>query len=141
MRVLGEGQWRVDDSLRAQLQELDEQVSRALDAGDEAALRSSLVALADIVYMAESAHLADPHVALGLVAADGGPITWPLLMTWVEQAVGRAALDVSGAAAARDADDVALKIYLYSRAQSVMGGTAQIQRNLIARRILGLPTT
>ncbi|HUK98969.1 MAG TPA: hypothetical protein VLV46_15055 [Gaiellaceae bacterium] len=49
VRVLGEGQWRVDDSLQAQLQELDEQVSRALDAGDEAALRSSLVALADAV--------------------------------------------------------------------------------------------
>ncbi len=32
-----------------------------------------------IVYMAESAHLADPHVLIGLVAADGGPVTWPLL--------------------------------------------------------------
>ncbi len=32
-----------------------------------------------------------------------------------------------------------MKVYLYSRAQSVMGGTSQIQRNLIARRILGLP--
>ena len=29
--------------------------------------------------MAESAHLADPHVLLGLVAADGGPVVWPLL--------------------------------------------------------------
>ena len=38
-----------------------------------------LVALSDVVYMAESAHLADPHVALGLVAADGGPVVWPLL--------------------------------------------------------------
>ena len=37
-------------------------------------------------------------------------------------------------------DDTALKIYLYSRAQSVMGGTSQIQRNLVAQRILGLPT-
>ena len=39
-----------------------------------------------------------------------------------------------------DADDVALKMYLYSRAQSVMGGTSQIQKNIIATRILGLPT-
>ena len=39
-----------------------------------------------------------------------------------------------------DADDVALKMYLYSRAQSVMGGTSQIQKNIVATRILGLPT-
>ena len=37
------------------------------------------MALSDIVFMAESAHLADPHVLVGLVAADGGPVTWPLL--------------------------------------------------------------
>lgn len=37
------------------------------------------MALSDIVYMAESAHLADPHVLVGLVAADGGPVAWPLL--------------------------------------------------------------
>ena len=40
-----------------------------------------------------------------------------------------------------DADDTWLKVYLYSRAQSVMGGTAQIQKNIIATRILGLPTS
>jgi enoyl-CoA hydratase/carnithine racemase len=36
------------------------------------------VALSDIVYIAPQAYLADPHVQVGLVAADGGPITWPL---------------------------------------------------------------
>ena len=61
-------------------------------------------------------------------------------MTWVEQTVGAAALDVSGPTAVTDAEDLALKIYLYSRAQSVMGGTSQIQRNIVATRILGLPT-
>jgi alkylation response protein AidB-like acyl-CoA dehydrogenase len=69
----------------------------------------------------------------------GGSID-KLLMTWVEQSVGAAALDLSGSAAVIDGDDVALKIYLYSRAQSVMGGTSQIQKNIIATRILGLPT-
>ena len=49
--------------------------------GPAVGLGCSLVALSDIVYMAESAHLADPHVALGLVAGDGGPITWPLAMS------------------------------------------------------------
>jgi enoyl-CoA hydratase/carnithine racemase len=47
--------------------------------GPAVGLGCSLVALSDIVYMAGSAHLADPHVLIGLVAADGGPITWPLL--------------------------------------------------------------
>jgi enoyl-CoA hydratase/carnithine racemase len=47
--------------------------------GPAVGLGCSLVALSDISYMAESAHLADPHVLVGLVAADGGPITWPLL--------------------------------------------------------------
>jgi alkylation response protein AidB-like acyl-CoA dehydrogenase len=69
----------------------------------------------------------------------GGSID-KLLMTWVEQSVGAAALSVAGSDAVTHADDVALKIYLYGRAQSVMGGTSQIQKNIIATRILGLPT-
>lgn len=56
-----------------------------------------------------------------------------LLMTWVEQSVGHAALAVGGTR-----DPELLDAYLYSRAQSVMGGTSQIQKNIIASRILGL---
>jgi enoyl-CoA hydratase/carnithine racemase len=46
--------------------------------GPAVGLGCSVVALSDVVYMAESAYLSDPHVMVGLVAADGGPITWPL---------------------------------------------------------------
>jgi enoyl-CoA hydratase len=46
--------------------------------GPAVGLGCSLVALSDIVYIAEDAYLADPHVQVGLVAADGGPLTWPL---------------------------------------------------------------
>ena len=74
----------------------------------------------------------------GIDHGPGGSID-KLLMTWVEQTVGAAALDVAGANPAGDGDDLALKIYLYSRAQSVMGGTSQIQKNIVATRILGLP--
>jgi alkylation response protein AidB-like acyl-CoA dehydrogenase len=74
----------------------------------------------------------------GVDHGPGGSID-KLLMTWVEQAVGHAALDVAGARSAVDAEDEALKVYLYSRAQSVMGGTSQIQKNIVATRILGLP--
>src|SRR3954449_3391285 len=47
--------------------------------GPAVGLGCSLVALSDIAFMSETAHLADPHVLIGLVAADGGPITWPLM--------------------------------------------------------------
>jgi len=56
-----------------------------------------------------------------------------LLMTWVEQSAGHAALAVGGTR-----DPGLLSAYLYSRAQSVMGGTSQIQKNIIASRILEL---
>ncbi|MFI9833135.1 enoyl-CoA hydratase/isomerase family protein [Streptomyces sp. NPDC051913] len=46
--------------------------------GPAVGLGCSLLALSDTVYLAESAYLADPHVQVGLVAADGGPLTWPL---------------------------------------------------------------
>jgi len=49
--------------------------------GPAVGLGCSLIALSDIVFMAESAYLSDPHVAVGLVAADGGPVTWPLHMS------------------------------------------------------------
>jgi enoyl-CoA hydratase len=49
--------------------------------GPAVGLGCSIVALSDIVFMAESAHLADPHVMVGLVAADGGPVTWPLMIS------------------------------------------------------------
>ena len=50
-------------------------------------------------------------------------------------------LAVGDASPVVDADDTWLKVYLYSRAQSVMGGTSQIQKNIIATRILGLPAS
>ncbi|WP_327116833.1 enoyl-CoA hydratase/isomerase family protein [Nocardia sp. NBC_01730] len=49
--------------------------------GPAVGLGCSLVALSDLVYIAEEAYLADPHVRVGLVAADGGPLTWPLQMS------------------------------------------------------------
>jgi len=74
----------------------------------------------------------------GVTHGPGGSLD-KLLMTWTEQAVGNAALSVGGISPA--ADDTWLKVYLYGRAQSVMGGTSQIQRNLVAERILLLPTS
>jgi hypothetical protein len=49
VRLLGEGQYRVDDSLRERLNELDDAVAKAIEAGDERALWLGLQALADAV--------------------------------------------------------------------------------------------
>ena len=62
-----------------------------------------------------------------------------LLMVWAEQTVGYAALAIGGAPHA-GTDPTMFNTYLYSRSASVMGGTEQSQCNLIATRILGLPT-
>jgi enoyl-CoA hydratase len=48
--------------------------------GPAVGLGASLAAMSDIVLIAEDAFLSDPHVPVGLVAADGGPLTWPLMM-------------------------------------------------------------
>lgn len=47
--------------------------------GAAVGLGCTLATACDIVVMAESAFLADPHVSVALVAGDGGAVTWPLL--------------------------------------------------------------
>jgi hypothetical protein len=49
VRVMGEGQWRVDDALAAKLNELDDEAGRAVAAEDQEALSSALRALAAAV--------------------------------------------------------------------------------------------
>ena len=49
VRLLGEGQFRVDGSLIGRLNELDAEVEKAVAAGDERALWTGLQALADAV--------------------------------------------------------------------------------------------
>ncbi|HWE81987.1 MAG TPA: hypothetical protein VG265_10075 [Gaiellaceae bacterium] len=49
VRVMGEGQWQVDDSLTGRLNELDAATARAVEAGDQTALHASLEALAAAV--------------------------------------------------------------------------------------------
>jgi enoyl-CoA hydratase len=49
--------------------------------GPAVGLGCSLAVLCDIVLIADTAYLADPHVGVGLVAGDGGAVTWPLFMS------------------------------------------------------------
>lgn len=46
--------------------------------GPAVGLGASLALLCDVIWMAESATIADPHVLVGLVAGDGGAAIWPL---------------------------------------------------------------
>ena len=46
VRLMGEGQYRVDDAVATKLNELDDQVAAAAEAGDEDEVRRLLTALA-----------------------------------------------------------------------------------------------
>jgi enoyl-CoA hydratase len=52
--------------------------------GPAVGLGCSIAIMADLVYMAESAYLADPHVAIGLTAGDGGAAMWPVLTSMLQ---------------------------------------------------------
>ncbi len=45
--------------------------------GAAVGLGCTLASLCDIVFMSDRAYLCDPHVAVALVAGDGGAVTWP----------------------------------------------------------------
>jgi enoyl-CoA hydratase/carnithine racemase len=73
-----------DESLREGAEIIDEMLRFPLPVvaavnGPAVGLGCSLAVLSDIVLISEDAYLADPHVAVGLVAGDGGGALWPLL--------------------------------------------------------------
>ena len=45
--------------------------------GHAVGLGATLALLSDVIFAAENAKIGDPHVALGLVAGDGGAAIWP----------------------------------------------------------------
>src|SRR3954465_6325688 len=68
----------------------------------------------------------------GAVGPDSSTVK--LLMAEAEQRLAASAFEILG-----PEDEFWTETYLYSRAASVYGGTQQIQRNIIADRILALP--
>jgi len=46
--------------------------------GHAMGLGATVALLCDVVFMAESARIGDPHVRVGIVAGDGGTVAWPL---------------------------------------------------------------
>jgi alkylation response protein AidB-like acyl-CoA dehydrogenase len=61
-----------------------------------------------------------------------------LLLTEADQLLSHVIMDVRGARSLVD-EDPWLDAYFWSRAQSIFGGTQQIQRTIVAQRVLGLP--
>jgi enoyl-CoA hydratase len=48
--------------------------------GDAIGLGATLALFCDITFMADTARIGDPHVKAGIVAGDGGPVLWPMLV-------------------------------------------------------------
>jgi len=69
-------------SLRLARRLVDEMIEVAVPVvvavnGPAVGLGCTVATLCDIVFMAESAWMADTHVSVALVAGDGGAVTWP----------------------------------------------------------------
>jgi enoyl-CoA hydratase len=48
--------------------------------GPAVGLGASIALLCDVIFMADGAVIADPHVRVGIVAGDGGAAIWPLIL-------------------------------------------------------------
>ena len=65
--------------LSANLAAIEKPVIAAVN-GVAVGLGATIALLCDIVFMADTARIGDPHVKVGLVPGDGGAVIWPLLV-------------------------------------------------------------
>jgi alkylation response protein AidB-like acyl-CoA dehydrogenase len=102
------------------------------DERTQSALARALVEIE--VLRHHAARTMSPFLSGGAVGPESSTVK--LLMAQAEQTLGATALEVLG-----DAGSAGFwhERYLYSRAASVYGGTQQIQRSIVADRILALP--
>ncbi|NHU45150.1 enoyl-CoA hydratase/isomerase family protein [Rhodococcus sp. A14] len=82
--------------------------------GSSFGVATSLVFTSDAVVVTPTTKLADPHVHMGLVAGDGGAVTWPLSaglarakrkLLWGEPLTGREAFELGLATDLVESDD------------------------------------
>ena len=111
--------------------------------GPAVGLGCSVIALSDVVYMADTAYLADPHVTVGLVAADGGPLTWPLhtsLLLAKEYAFTGDRISAERAAAIGLANHVCPKDDVFAAALAAAHKIAALPRQAVeaTKRVLNL---
>jgi enoyl-CoA hydratase len=94
--------------------------------GPAVGLGATLALLCDVIFMAEEAKLADPHVRVGIVAGDGGAVAWPLA---VGPAVAKRYLLTGDAMTAADAERLGLINH------AVAAGELQDEALAFARRL------
>jgi len=89
--------------------------------------------------------LARAHVELevmrlnALRSTPGTDVVNKLYWGTVHRSLGELAMDVLGADGLIDADGPLPRLFLFSRADTIYGGSNEIQRNIIGERALGLP--
>jgi enoyl-CoA hydratase len=73
--------------------------------GPAVGLGATLALLSDVIFMAETATVSDPHVRVGIVAGDGGAAIWPMVLG---PARAKRYLMTGDAMTAADAEDAGL---------------------------------
>jgi alkylation response protein AidB-like acyl-CoA dehydrogenase len=79
--------------------------------------------------------------ALRTIDGEGASVTKLVWANW-HRGLGELAMEVLGAAGlATSGDELSewQRLFLFSRADTIYGGSDEIQRNIIAERVLGLP--
>jgi alkylation response protein AidB-like acyl-CoA dehydrogenase len=78
--------------------------------------------------------------ALRTIDGDGASVTKLVWANW-HRGLGELAMEVLGAAGMATPDGLSewQRLFLFTRADTIYGGSNEIQRNIIAERVLGLP--
>jgi alkylation response protein AidB-like acyl-CoA dehydrogenase len=111
------------------------------DPGTQVALAQAMIGIEVLRFHAQ--RTVGEFLSGGAVGPESSSVK--LLMAEAEQRLAATAMEILGPAleqadpAQRAEDSFWEETYLYSRAASVYGGTRQIQRNIIADRLLSLP--
>ena len=86
------------------------------------------------------------HPLVGLELGTTAPVTNVYKMFWsrLHQEIGEAAMDAMGTDALLTRGgshpfDPLQTLFLYSRAETIYGGSEEVQRNIVGERALGLP--
>jgi alkylation response protein AidB-like acyl-CoA dehydrogenase len=134
-------------AVEREVNELVEVASR-MGAGDDPRIRQRLVdALIGVHVMRSTnmrvvADLLDPRGGAPGKATAAAAAASKLFASTHHQRLGELAVEILGPESVFDTREEsawARKLFLLSRAETIYGGTSEIQRNIIAERVLGLP--